>query len=67
MEKKPNSKLEKEIDWYLNEIEKDKKDLELQKESFIENIKKFNKEDLLPKKPQKLTIWQKIRKSLMGY
>jgi len=67
MEKKQVSKLEKELDWYKNEIEKDKQELERDKNDFANYIQKFNRQDLIPKKPKKLTLWQKIKKSLMGY
>jgi|LauGreDrversion4_2_1035121.scaffolds.fasta_scaffold248721_2 hypothetical protein len=66
-EKKKISKLEKEIDWFLKEIEKDKLDLEREKEEFVNKIRNLKKEDILPKKQEKLNLWQKIKKSLMGY
>jgi len=47
---------------------KDKKELEIDKNQIIQNIKKLKKEDILPKVvvPKKLTLWQKIKRVLMG-
>lgn len=61
---KKKSKLEAEIDWLKNEMEKDLKDLDFEKTNFINQIKKLKKEEILPKKPKKLTLWQKIKKIL---
>ena len=61
---KKKSKLEAEIDWLKNEMEKDLKDLDFEKTNFINQIKKLKKEEILPKKPNKLTLWQKIKKIL---
>jgi hypothetical protein len=47
------------------EINKDKLDLEREKQQLIQQIKKTKKEDLIPKK-EKLTLWQRIKKVLMG-
>jgi len=41
-------------------------DLETEKEKFINEITKFKKEDILPKPPKKLTLWQRMKKVLMG-
>ena len=50
-----------------NEIEKDQLDLINEKNRFIDQIKKIKKEDIIPVKEEiKLTIWQKIKKVLMG-
>jgi hypothetical protein len=43
-----------------NEFEKDEKELNREKEELIKKIKKYKKEDILPKK-NKLTIWQRIK------
>lgn len=45
---------------------KDRLELESQKKEFIKTIKKVNKEDILPKKPKKLSLWMRIKKVLMG-
>lgn len=61
---KKKSKLEADIDWLKNEMEKDLKDLDIEKENLIKQIKQYKKEEILPKKPKKLTLWQKIKKIL---
>jgi len=45
---------------------KDKTELESQKKTIIANIKKLKKEDILPKQPEKLSLWKRIKKVLMG-
>jgi hypothetical protein len=52
--------------WLEKEILKDEVELIKEKNDFINEIKKFNKEDIVPKKPKKLTLWQRIKKVLMG-
>jgi len=56
--------LEAEIDWLKTEMEKDLKDLEIDKKKLISQIKQFKKEEIIPKKPKKLTLWEKIKKIL---
>jgi len=46
---------------------KDKIELEKEKNDFIKKIKKMNKEEVLPKKPEKLSLWRRLRMMLMGY
>jgi hypothetical protein len=55
-------------DWFKNEAEKDRKDLEISKLKFLAEIKQYRKEDIIPKgiEVQKLTLWMKIKKVLMG-
>jgi hypothetical protein len=60
------TKKSKQLEWLQNEIIKDKISLNQDKEEFIKNIKKYKKEDILPEKPKKLTIWQRIMKALAG-
>ena len=55
-----------QLEWLQKEIIKDKIILEQEKTKLIENIKKLKKEDILPKPPEKLTLWQRIKKVLMG-
>lgn len=55
-----------QLDWLEKEILKDKKELDFEKNKFIQQIKKLKKEELLPEKPKKLTLWQRIKKVLMG-
>jgi hypothetical protein len=45
---------------------RDKIDLDLQKKQIIENLKNLKKEDILPKPPEKLSLWKRIKKVLMG-
>jgi len=45
---------------------KDKIELDKEKQNLIDNIKKFKKDEIIPEKPKKLTLWQKIKKVLMG-
>jgi hypothetical protein len=40
--------------------------VETEKNKLIQQIKQLKKEELLPEKPKKLTIWQRIKKVLMG-
>jgi len=54
------------LKWLDDEIEKDNKELQLEKLKLINEIKKYKKDEILPPKPKKLTIWQRIKKVLMG-
>jgi len=65
MMKKLQTQEEKLQTWLQNESEKDSNDLEKQKKILIEQIKKLKKEDLIPKN-NKLTIWERIKKVLVG-
>jgi len=51
-------------EWLKNEITNDQIWLVKEKENFINEIKKYKKEDILPQKPKKLTLWQRIKKVL---
>lgn len=65
MMKKIKTKLEEVQDWYNNEIEKDKVELESEKLQFITEIKKIKKEDIFFKKPEeKLSLWNRLKKTL---
>ncbi len=68
MTKKPLSQLEGLQKWLNNEYEKDKKELEYDKKKILDEIKKLKKEDIIPikTKEKKLSIWQKLKKVLMG-
>lgn len=55
---------EKMLTWLEKEKEKDKIELERSKLKLINEIKK--EKDILPK-PKKLTLWQRVRKVLIGY
>jgi hypothetical protein len=56
------------LNWYQNEIKKDEIDLHNEKSKLIKDIVKIKKEDILPKQiiPEKLTLWMRIKKVLMG-
>jgi hypothetical protein len=47
--------------WLQNEIKKDQEALEREKLEFINQIKNFNKDIVVPDKPKKLTLWQRIK------
>lgn len=65
--KKPSSRLEGIQQQLNSEFEKDMVDLILEKNRFIKEIKKIKKEDIIPvRKEIKLTLWQRIKKVLMG-
>jgi hypothetical protein len=68
MKKKPLNQLEGSLDWLKNEIIKDKKELESKKLKFLGEIKKYKKEDIvfIKKTSEKLSLWQRIKKVLMG-
>jgi hypothetical protein len=56
-----------QMEWLSREINKDNAELEREKKQFIENLKKLKKGDIVIKKtPTKLTLWQRIKKVLMG-
>jgi hypothetical protein len=53
--------------WLNNEIEKDRVSLDNDKKNFINQIKMIKKEEIIQQKKEvKLTLWQKIKKVLMG-
>jgi len=67
MMKKPSSRLEGMQQWLNNEIEKDRVSLDNDKKNFINQIKMIKKEEIIQQKKEvKLTLWQKIKKVLMG-
>jgi hypothetical protein len=49
----------------MREVNKDNVELELEKQKLINQLKNIKKEDIIPLKPKKLTLWQRIRKVLM--
>jgi hypothetical protein len=51
-------------EWLKNEINKDESWVSKEKQNFINEIKKYKKEDILPEKPKKLTLWQRLKKVL---
>lgn len=54
-----------QIKWLMKEVNKDNIELENEKKKFLDEIKKFKKEEMFPK-PKKLTLWQRIKKVLMN-
>ena len=54
----------------LEKLEKEKNkfnsELDLEKDRLIRQLTKLKKDDIFPEKPKKLTLWQKIKKVLMG-
>ena len=60
-------KSEQQLDWLMREMTKDKIELEKEKNDFIKKIKNLKKEDILPKKPEKISLWKRLRMMLMGY
>jgi len=64
MTMKKNS--EQMLNWLQREKDKDYLELERNKQDLINKIKKINKEDILPKKPEKLSIWKRLKIMLMG-
>ena len=61
-----NKSLQQQLDWLEKEKEKDKLMLNMEKNQLINQIKKIKKEEILPPKPKKLTLWQRIKKVLMN-
>jgi len=58
----------KHLKWLETQVKKDEPNLQREKEDFIRSLKKLKKDDILPKveEPKKLTLWQKVKKVLMG-
>jgi hypothetical protein len=58
---------QKILDWYQKELEKDSIQIENDKKKFANSIKKVKKQDIfITEKVEKLTIWKRIKKVLMG-
>ena len=55
---------QKILNWYEAEIQKDKTELNKEKNDFINKIKQHKKQDIVTDKKEKLTIWQRIKKVL---
>lgn len=66
--KQIQTETEKHLDWLKSEFEKDTIELEKEKLKFINQIKSLKKEDIVEtkKKTEKLSIWKRIKKVLMG-
>jgi len=59
-----NQNSTKILDWLEKEKQKDSAELLADKRKFIEEIRKFRKSDLTNSDEIKLTLWQKIKKTL---
>jgi hypothetical protein len=58
---------EKILNWYHKEVEKDKVDVDKFKNDFIKTIKTVDKNQMFTNpKEEKLTLWQRLKKVLMG-
>jgi hypothetical protein len=49
-----------------NEFEQDDKQLQREKMEFISQIKQLKKQDIIPIKEEKISIWQRLKKVLLG-
>jgi hypothetical protein len=59
-----NQNNSKVFDWLEKEKQKDSAELLADKRKFIEDIRKFRKSNLTNSDEIKLTLWQKIKKTL---
>jgi hypothetical protein len=66
MEKKIQTQLETQIEWLNNELEKDRIEVEREKSKFINQIKQLKKEDIVKVNVEKMTLWKRIKKVLLG-
>lgn len=55
------TKQENQMEWLQNEIKKDQESLEKEKLNFIQHIKNLKKEEILPTKKEKISLWQRIK------
>jgi hypothetical protein len=65
MEKKLSTRGEQSINWLKSELEKDRIELENEKKKLIESIKELKKENIVKQK-ERLTLWKRIKKVMMG-
>ena len=66
MEKKIQTQLETQIEWLNNELEKDRIEVERNKSKLINQIKQLKKEDIVKVNVEKMTLWKRIKKVLLG-
>ena len=59
-------KSQSQLEWLKREMLKDEVELKKEKSDLINEIKKFKKEEIIPKKPKPLTLWQRIKKVLIN-
>jgi hypothetical protein len=55
------TKQENQMEWLQNEVKKDQESLEKEKLAFIQQIKNLKKEELLPIKKEKISLWKRIK------
>lgn len=67
MMKKFSTQTEKELEWLKNEIQKDEVDLNKDKQNLIESIRGIKKEEIININNKSLTLWERIKKVLMGF
>lgn len=61
------NKADKILNWYQSELQKDDMILKKNKEEFIDIIKKTKKDEIfVDKEVKKISIWQRMKKVLMG-
>lgn len=65
MEKKLWTREEQAVDWLKSELEKDKLELENEKRRLVDSIKDLKKEEIVKPK-EKLTLWKRIKKVMVG-
>ena len=68
--KKFSTQTEKELEWLKNEIQKDEVDLNKDKQNLIESIRGIKKEEIINNNNnnnKSLTLWERIKKVLMGF
>lgn len=59
-------KVLKELEKLNKEKVKDFIELESEKQKLIKEIKQVKKEDIIPQSPKKISLWNRIKKVLMG-
>ena len=57
---------QKILDWYQNEIEKDRAELDRNKKIIADSLKKKSKDIIFNKETKKISLWTKIKRVLMG-
>ena len=55
------NKQKNQMEWLLNEIKKDQESLKNEKLNFINQIKNLKKEEIVPTKKEKISLWQRIK------
>jgi hypothetical protein len=49
------------MEWLQNEVKKDQESLKKEKLAFIQQVKSLKKEELLPIKKEKISLWKRIK------